>query len=457
MSDLLDLSLSELSAQLRAGNVSPVEATTACLERIGERDGVLNSFLTVLAEPALAEARAREAELAEGRWRGPLHGVPIALKDLIHTAGVRTTSGSDVLREWVPDRDATVVRRLREAGAVLLGKLNMHEHAFGATSENPHFGPVRNPHDPERIAGGSSGGSAAAVAAGLCYGSLGSDTGGSIRCPAALCGIVGLKPTYGRVSRAGVLPLAWSLDHIGPMARTVTDAALMLEVIAGFDPADASSGRRAVPPYAARCEDAVRGLRVGLPREHFWRPAHPEVRAAALRAARVLEAEGAVVEEVSVPAMEFAQAAQSLTLCAEAAAYHRPQLTEHYARYGADVRMRLLQGLCISGTDYLDAQRARRAVRREFLDVLRTHDLLLTPAVPIPAPRVGEVSVEVDGISAPPLFYLVRNTFPFNLTGLPAVTVPCGTVEGLPVGVQLAGRPWEETTLLRAARRIEAG
>ena len=455
MSDLLSLSLTQLSAEIRAGRVSPVEATEACLRRIEAQDGTLNSFITVTADSALAEAHARAEELAAGRWRGPLHGVPLALKDLFLTAGVRTTSGSAALRDWIPDRDATAVRRLRDAGAILLGKLNMHEHAFGATSENPHFGPVHHPHDPERIAGGSSGGSAAAVAAGLCFGSLGSDTGGSIRCPAALCGLVGLKPTYGRVSRAGVLPLSWSLDHVGPIARTVADAAVLLEEISGYDAGDPTSAREPVPPFTARLEGGVRGLRLGLPREYFWKPMDSQVREAVQAAIIRLEQAGAAVEEFSLPSLEFAPAAQTLIICAEAAAYHREQLAVRYADYGADVRMRVLQGLCINAIDYLDAQRARRTVRREFLEVLRRYDALLTPTVPIRAPLIGQQSVEVEGLSAPPLFFLLRNTSPFNLTGLPAATVPCGMAAGLPVGLQIAGRPWDEATVLQIARTVE--
>jgi len=455
MNALLTLSLMELSAEIRARRVSPLEATEACLHRIGERDGVLNSFITVTADSALAEARQRTEELAAGRWRGPLHGVPLALKDLFLTAGVRTTSGSAVLRDWVPDRDATVVRRLRDAGAILLGKLNMHEHAFGATSENPHFGPVRNAHDPERIAGGSSGGSATAVADGLCFGSLGSDTGGSIRCPASLCGVVGLKPTYGRISRAGVLPLSWSLDHVGPIARTVADAAAMLEAVSGYDSADATAAKERVPPFTSRLDAGVRGLRLALPREHFWRPIQPQVRDAALAAIAGLEQAGAVVEEISLPLLEYAPAAQALIICSEAATYHREQLAANYEQYGADVRMRLLQGLCISARDYLDAQRVRAVVRREFLEALRDYDGFLTPTVPIPAPKMGQQVVEVEGLTAPPLFFLLRNTSPFNLTGLPAATVPCGLADGLPVGLQIAGRPWDEATVLQIAYAVE--
>lgn len=456
MSDLLSLSLTELSGEIRRGDISPVDATRGCLAAIEQRDSVLNSFLTVCADTALAQAEERAEELAQGEWRGPLHGVPVALKDLFETAGVRTTSGSAALRDHVPERDATVVRLLRNAGAIVLGKLNMHEHAFGVTNINPHFGPTCNPRDPDRMTGGSSGGSAAAVGGNLCFGALGSDTGGSIRCPSALCGIVGLKPTYGRVSRSGVLPLSWSLDHVGPMARTVADAALMLEAIAGHDPADATSARRPVPPFAARCEGGVKGLRLGLPREHFWHPVHPEIRDAVIRTAIRLEQAGAVIEECSLPSMEFAPIAQYFVLCSEAAAHHRKLLSERYGDYGPDVRLRVLQGLCISSGEYLDAQRARRLMRREFLEALQKYDAFLTPTVGIPAPYLDQTEVTANGISAPLLFFMMRNTFAFNLTGLPAVSVPCGTAEGMPAGLQIAGRPWEEATVLRIARTVEA-
>jgi aspartyl-tRNA(Asn)/glutamyl-tRNA(Gln) amidotransferase subunit A len=455
VSELTGLSLQELSAEIRARRVSPVEAADACLRRIEERDGQLNSFLTVRADAAREEARRLEEELAQDGYRGPLHGVPIALKDLFQTAGLRTTAGSRLLRDWTPDRDAAVVRYLREAGAVLLGKLHMQEFAYGATGENPHYGPCRNPCDPERLTGGSSSGSAAAVGGGLCYGALGSDTGGSIRCPAALCGIVGLKPTYGRVSRAGVVPLAWSLDHVGPMTRTVTDCALMLEAIAGHDPADPASARRPVPPYHRLIDGGAAGLRLGVPREFFWDVIHPEVEARTREAIRALEDAGARVEEVSLPSLAHAPAVMTMIIAAEATAYHRPFMRARSEEYGAATRVRLAQGLFVNAADYVDAQRARRRMRREFLERLREVDALLTPAVPVPAPRVGEARVRAGEVEAPPQFFMVRNTFPFNLTGLPAASVPCGLADGAPAGLQIAGRPWEEATVLRIARAVE--
>jgi len=455
VSDLTSLSLAELAGEIRAKRVSPLEVTDACLRRIEQQDGNWNSFLTVTADAARTEAAARTEELAAGRYRGPLHGVPIALKDLVLTAGVRTTAGSTILGDWVPDRDACVVRRLREAGAISLGKLNMHEFAFGATNLNPHYGPVRNPHDPTRMTGGSSGGSGAAVAGGLCFGALGSDTGGSIRCPAALCGIVGLKPTYGRVSRDGILPLAWSLDHVGPMTRTAADAALLLEALAGHDPADPTSARRPVPSYIRGIDDGVQGVRLGIPREFFWHPVHREVRSQVVRTIELLGEAGAEIREVSLTTLDTARAAQAITIYAEAATAHRELLRTRSTEYGPSVRCRFAQGLFVSAADYLNAQRARRVVRQELLETLREVDALVTPAVPIPAPRLDQQRVNVDGLIAPPQYFLVRNNGLFNLTGLPALSVPCGRAAGLPVGLQLAGRPWEEGLLLRIARAVE--
>src|SRR3569833_19240 len=390
MTEHADRSLSELHHLIARREVTPRKATEACLQRIDERDGELNSFLTVCADSAREEADRLTRELAEGRCRGPLHGVPLALKDLFQTAGVRTTAGSTILRDWVPAQDATVVRRLREAGAVLLGKLNMHEFAFGGTNLNPSRNPSRNPHDPTRMTGGSSGGSGAAVAAGLCYGSLGSDTGGSIRCPAALCGIVGLKPTYGRVPRSGVVPLAWSLDHVGPMARTVTDTALLLEAFSGYASDDPATVWRPVPAYLRQVECGVKGLRLGVPREHFWEPMQPEVRAAVQEAIERLRNAGAEVRELSLPFLESARSAQALIIVSDAAAYHEERLRQQFNEYGADVRLRVLQGLAVRSADYLRAQQVRRQVVSDLLENLAGVDALLTPTVGIVAPRLDE-------------------------------------------------------------------
>ncbi len=445
---LHELTLSDAAALVRARRVSPVELTRAMLARIERLDSQLTSYITVTAEAALAAAEQAEQAARAGEER-PLLGVPLALKDLFDTAGVRTTGGAKILAERVPQRDATAVARLRRAGAVLLGKLNMHEFAFGVSTANPHFGTCRNPWDPSRIPGGSSGGSGAALAAGLCYGSLGSDTGGSIRIPAALCGVTGLKPTYGRVSRAGVLPLSWSLDHAGPMARTVRDVALLLTVIAGHDPADPASATVPVPDFTAGLEDGVRGVRVGLPRPYFFEQLEEDVARAVEAAVDVLRTEGAEVHEVSVPHLDVAAAAFAPIISAEAAAYHQRWLRERPQDYGEDVRQRLLQGLLYPAVDYVKAQRARRRVLGGFLATLREVDVLITPTVPVTAPPIPGPAVATPNP-------LTRCTFPLNLTGLPALSLPCGfDRQGLPVGLQIIGRPFDEATVLRVGHTYQ--
>lgn len=441
---LHNLTLAEAAALVRERKVSPVELTRTMLERIERLEPKLNSYITVTAESALAEAKRAEQQTTSGAALGPLHGVPVALKDLFDTAGVKTTSGSKILADRVPARDATVTARLREAGAILLGKLNMHEFAFGVTTDNPHFGTCRNPWDTARIPGGSSGGSGAAVAAGLCYATLGSDTGGSIRIPGSLCGITGLKPTYGRVSRAGVLPLSWSLDHAGPMTRTAEDAALVLHVIAGHDPADPGSADVPVPNYSG--EASVGGLRIGLPRRYFFEHVDAEVLAAVEQTADVLRSEGATVRDVDIPDIELAGPAFAPVISSEAAAYHARWLAERPQDYGDDVRMRLTQGALYPATQYINAQRLRRRVVDGFLTAMDGVDLLLTPTLPITAPEIGGTIVATPNP-------LTRFTFPLDVCGFPALTIPCGfDGQGLPIGAQLIGRPFDEATVLSAGR-----
>ena len=455
--DLTALSIAEAAAQIVRRALSPVELTRAYLDRIHRLDGQFGAYMTVLEAPALAAAASAEREIAQGRSRGPLHGIPIALKDLIQTKGIRTTCGSTVLRDWVPEADAAVVRRLAEAGAVLLGKLQLHEFAFGPTGVNPHYGTPKNPWDRACMPGGSSSGSGVAVAAGLAAAALGTDTGGSIRIPASLCGIVGLKATYGRVSRAGVLPLAWSLDHIGPMTRTVADAALMLQALVGPDPADPSTVERPVPDFHAATRGEVRGLRVGLPRELFFDHLDPDVDAGVKAAARALEGLGVAAEEVSLPGMGDAAAATFAIIAAESMAYHGPLLRRHSASYGADVRTRLLAGQFVLATQYVNAQRIRRVIRAGVDKVLTGVDALLLPTTPIPAPRIEEREATVDGITQDVRAWLTRCTRPFNLTGHPTLSVPCGlTRGGLPIGLQLVGRMFDEGTLLRLGAAYEA-
>jgi aspartyl-tRNA(Asn)/glutamyl-tRNA(Gln) amidotransferase subunit A len=454
MSELPWQSMTELARLIATKAVSPVEVVRTHLDRIAERDGTFKAFITVCGDAAMEAARAAEAALVADGPAGPLHGVPIALKDLFNTAGVRTTGGSRILAESVPSTDATVVSRLRGAGAIVLGKLNMHEFAYGPEGLNDHYGHARNPWDAgqARIAGGSSSGSGVAVAAGLAPGALGSDTGGSVRIPASLCGITGLKPTYGRVSRAGVLPLAWSMDHVGPMTRTAADCALMLGPMAGYDPADPSTSVLPVPDYTAALTGEIKGLRVGVLRAGFLEAADPEVAAAVESAARALERLGAVVDEAAIEHVERVPAATFAIVAAEALAYHAGWLRARGGEYQPDVAERLRTGVVVSAADYVRAQQARALVRAAVDQALARRDVLLAPTTAVTATAVGERTVEIRGERADVRASLLRFTRPFNFSGHPACSVPCGTSSaGLPIGMQFVGRPFDEVTVLRAA------
>jgi aspartyl-tRNA(Asn)/glutamyl-tRNA(Gln) amidotransferase subunit A len=454
MADLTYASAAELARLIAGKQVSPVEVVRTHLERITSLDGALKAFITVTADAALAAAREAEAAVAAGRPLGPLHGVPLGLKDLYDTAGVRTTGGSKILRERVPTTDATVVRRLREAGMIVLGKLNMVEFAYGPEGRNPHYGHARNPWDASihRMAGGSSSGSGVAVAAGLATVALGSDTGGSIRIPSSLCGLTGIKPTYGRVSRAGVLPLSWSMDHVGPMTRNAADAALVLGAMAGYDAADPTTSVLPVPDYAAGLTGDVRGLRVGLLRAFFCESATPEVRAAVETAARTLEKAGAVVDDVALPGVRHTAAGALAVVATEAVTYHAAWLRTRKADYDPDVSTRLMAGAFVTGVHYVRGQQARALFRREVDDALARHDVLLAPATPITAPGIDERQTTLGDGASDIRSALIRLTRPFNFSGHPACSVPCGfSTGGLPIGMQIVGRPFDEATVLRAA------
>jgi aspartyl-tRNA(Asn)/glutamyl-tRNA(Gln) amidotransferase subunit A len=444
--------MADLGRMIATKQVSPVEVVRVHLDRIAALDSKLRAFITVCAEAALESARAAEADLMAGRAVGPLHGVPWAPKDLYSTKGVRTTGGSTILADSVPAADATGVARLARAGAILLGKLNMHEFAYGPEGLNAHYGDTRNPWrtDAYRIAGGSSSGSGAAVAAGLAPGSLGSDTGGSIRIPASLCGITGLKPTYGRASRAGVLPLAWSMDHVGPMTRSARDCALMLSAIAGYDPADATSSVLPVPDYGAALTGDVKGLRVGLLRAHFTDAAASDVRAAVEAAAKQLERAGAVVDEVNLTHVAHVAAASAAIVASEALVYHAAWLRSRPLDYQADVRERLRLGAFVTGAHYVRSQQVRALVRREVDEALARRDVLLAPATPLTAPVLGERETTLGDGPSDVRAALLRCARPFNFSGHPACAAPCGfTAGGLPIGVQVVGRPFDEATVLR--------
>jgi aspartyl-tRNA(Asn)/glutamyl-tRNA(Gln) amidotransferase subunit A len=444
--------MADLGRLIATKQVSPVEVVRAHLDRIAAIESKLRAFITVCADSALESARAAEADLMAGRVVGRLHGVPWAAKDLYSTRGVRTTGGSKILADSVPSEDATVVARLARAGTILLGKLNMHEFAYGPEGLNAHYGDVRNPWsaDAHRITGGSSSGSGAAVAAGLAPGSLGSDTGGSIRIPASLCGITGLKPSYGRVSRAGVLPLAWSMDHVGPMTRSARDCALMLSVIAGYDPADPTTSVLPVPDYGAALTGDVKGLRVGLLRAHFTDPAAADVRAAVEASAKQLERAGAVVDEVNLTQVIHVATGSAAIVASEALAYHAPWMRSRPQDYQPDVRERLRLGAFVNGAHYVRAQQIRALVTREVDEALARRDVLLAPATPLVAPVLGEREAALGDGPSDVRAALLRCTRPFNFSGHPACAAPCGfTPGGLPIGLQIVGRPFDEATVLR--------
>ena len=449
------MTIVEAARRLRAREVSAAELLEECLERIAALNPALCAFITVTEESARASARQADRELARGLDRGPLHGIPVAVKDVFLTRGVRTTAGSPLFADYIPDHDAAAVERMVQAGAVLVGKTNMHELAYGITSANPHFGVVRNPHDPARIPGGSSGGSAVAVASGMALAALGSDTGGSIRIPAAFCGVVGLKPTYGRVSRFGMLPLSFSMDHAGPITSSVRDAGLVLNAIAGFDSRDPASSSFPVEDYLPAGEGSLDGVRIGLPENFYFERVTPEARQAVERGAELAGQHGAHVQPVRVPDVDAVNTIGRVLLLAEAAAALTPYLPER-ASFGDDVRALLDQGRLIPATGYVNAQRLRRIQQEEFRLLWRRVDVLLTPTVPLGAPKIGETAVEIEGRVEDVRLAATRLVRGMDVLGLPALTLPCGLdSNGMPLGLQIIAPEFREAALLRVAAAVE--
>jgi aspartyl-tRNA(Asn)/glutamyl-tRNA(Gln) amidotransferase subunit A len=446
----LHSSILELGERFRKRSLSPVELTKDCLARIAQLNPAIHAFITVSFDSALEQARHAEAEIARGDWRGPLHGIPLAVKDLIDTAGIRSTAASALFKDRIPDEDAEVVLRLKNAGAVLLGKQNLHEFAYGGSSVVGYYGAVHNPWNRAHIAGGSSGGSAAAVAAGLGYGAVGTDTSGSIREPAALCGVVGLKPTYGRVSARGVIPLAPSLDHVGPIAARVEDAAVILEAIAGLDPNDPASRDVPAADYAGALRQEPGPLRIGVPRSFFYEDLDPEVAAATDNALRVLAAMAAEVREMELP-VPTDRSLQS----AEAYAYHAQFVARTPELYEPETLRRIESGRNLSARDVLEQRKQLQNTRREIVGVFRNLDVLVTPTTPVVAPTIADLLEDPDQLRARELV-LLRNTRPFNIWGLPAISVPCGfTAGGLPMGLQISGPHWQEARVLQLAYAYE--
>lgn len=452
--DLAFLSIEQASQLLRGKRLSPVELVKAAIARIERLNPSLNAFITVVAERARREARAAQKEIAQGRWKGPLHGIPIALKDNIWTRGMRTTVGAKILADFVPREDAEVTKRLAEAGAILIGKTNMHEFAYGVTNNNPHFGATHNPWNHQRITGGSSGGSAAAIAYGMCFASVCTDTGGSIRIPSALCGIVGLKPTFGLVSVNGIVPLAPSLDHAGPIARTVGDACIVLEAIAGEYPKGAAR-----PDYRRLRRSVPKKFRIAWPRDYFFDRVDNEVYERLNAAANVFRSLGAKIEYARMPRLAEALLPGTNDIAlAEATHYHQSQgyFPERSGDYGGDVRHRLEQGAQVKAVDYLRGLSMRGEAEKDFEAAFRRTDAIIAPVTAVSAPRIGQEEVEIAGEKETVRSALVRLNRPANFTGYPAISIPCGfTREGLPVGMQLIGPRWGEARLLAIALAYE--
>lgn len=447
--DLAYTTISDLTPLIKSKKISPVELTELALARIERHDGPLNSFITVMADSARDDARTAEQAIAAGDYLGPLHGIPIAVKDLYATNGTLTTFGSLLFADWVPDHDAAMIERLRAAGAIILGKTNLQELAYGTTSANPHYGQVYNPWKAGYHPGGSSGGSASALAAGFAWMTLGSDTGASIRQPAACCGVVGIKPTFGRVSKHGCLPLAWSMDHAGPLTRGVRDAALTMNLLAGHDPRDPCSIDRPVPDFTAGLDGDLKGRKIAVVRKFFMEDGDPEVMAAIEATLPVLENLGAEILEVELPHIEDAFKAGTLTILSEGATYHADHLKTRPDAFSPQCRADFELGRLYKATDYIQAQRLRRHLMNEAARVMAPIDALVMPTSPITA-------TPTEGNPPDHPVYRVRNTIPFNFLGLPAISLPAGfTQENLPIGLQIVGKAFDEASILEIAHAYE--
>jgi aspartyl-tRNA(Asn)/glutamyl-tRNA(Gln) amidotransferase subunit A len=457
MSGVVPPPIREASNGIRSGALKAVELMETCLDAADRLDNKLNVFVTrVDREVLLHQAADVDRQRKAGLELGPLAGIPIALKDIYHTSDLPTTASSKVLAGHRTHEDAFTVTKLRQSGALIVGKVQTHEFAYGPTTVNEFAGPSRNPWNPDHVPGGSSGGSAIAVATGMCLGATGSDTGGSIRHPSAFCGVTGLKPTYGLVSRRGIFSLSWSLDHAGPITRTVDDTAFMLQVMAGFDAQDPGSIEVAIPDYVAAVEQAPVPLRVGVPREHFLDLVDGEVREAFDASLRTLEGFGWRIEEVSIPDLRYALGAELAIISAEASSYHREMMRVRADDVSSDVRKELDSGMVLLATDYLLGQRVRRIIAEEFRAAFQKVDILATPTIPIPAPRIDQTEVHIAGQTISALNAIWRNTYPTNLTGSPALCIPCGfTKSGLPISLQLIGHNFDELTLLQVGHRFQ--
>lgn len=453
--ELVTKSVTELAELIQKKAVSPVELTKAVLDHAERNEEKVNAFTSFTREQAESAAKKAEEEITNGHYRGVYHGIPMALKDNIYIKDEVTTMSSKIHRDFVPDYDATVTEKLREAGAVFTGKLNMHEYAWGATTSSPHFGPCHNPWDLDKIPGGSSGGSGAAVTADMTMASLGTDTGGSIRIPASICGIVGLKPTYGRVSSYGAFPLAWTLDHIGPMTKTVQDAAELLQIIAGHDEKDMNTAQVPVDNYAADLDGNINDLVIGINEDYFFRQVDSGVEKVVRNQIKQLEAQGAKVVEVDIPSLQHAEWAVMTTIISEPAAIHKENYLHRPKDFGEDLQFLFDLGHLPSSVDYVHAQQIRQHLKQDFQKAFEQVDVLITPTLPISTPDIGADTINLNGEEVELLDHIIRFTGPGNITGLPGLSVPCGFNNGLPVGMQIMGKAFDEKTILNVGYAVE--
>ncbi|MBY0221488.1 MULTISPECIES: amidase [Sporosarcina] len=453
--ELIQKSVEELAPLIQNGSLSPVDLTKAVLDHAEDTQESINAYMTIYRDEAEQSAREAEKEIKEGKYRGMYHGIPMALKDNLYFKNKVTTMSSKIHKDFVPDDDATVVSKLRDAGVIFTGKLSMHEYAWGITNNNPHYGAVRNPWDTDKIPGGSSGGSGAAVAVGSSVASLGTDTAGSIRIPSSICGIVGLKPTHGRVSKYGCYPLAWTLDHIGPMTKTIKDAAGMMDIISGYDQKDPTSVNTPVNQYLQKIQGNVKDLVIGVNEEYFFKQVDNEVDQIVRKNIQALVDQGAKVEIVNIPSLQYAEWAELVTSLSEASAIHHEDMLKRPQDFGDDIRMLFELGELPSAVDYLQAQQVRRQLKQEFQQAFQKVDVMIAPTLPVVASTIGDDTVDLNGQQVDLIDNIIRFTGPSNLTGLPALSVPGGLKGNLPVGVQIIGPAFAEARILDVGYAIE--
>lgn len=454
--DMLDWDLVTLAGALRKKEVSPVEITSKILDRIQNVDKQLNAYITVSADEALAAAAQAEREIMAGNIKSQLHGIPIAVKDLIYTKGIKTTMGSEIHSNFIPEYDAAVVEKLKEAGAIILGKTNTHQFAYGTTGDRSYFGATRNPYDTSKITGGSSSGSGAAVAASLCYAALGTDTGGSIRIPSSFCGIVGMKPTFGRVSKYGVFPLCWTMDHVGPMTRSVKDNAALLNILSGYDQRDPYSKKTKTEDFTRFINSGIKGKRIGIPSSFYYENVNEEVNNAIQQAIETFRDLGADIKIIDLPSMKQITASFLMTLKSEAYAVHEEGLRNNSDLWDEEIKERLLTGLTGKAYEYVQFQQIKKQAIDDFNRILGEVDILITPTVPILPTDINQREVKINGVKEHVFSVLNRLTGPTSLIGFPSLSIPCGfSKSGLPIGLQLIGKPFDEANMYQFAEAFE--